>query len=91
MPGRYHQRMDMFTFIIVVVILSGVVAPLAKGAAHRLSKGQSRADTERLARIAAELEAAEQRLSDAERRLHLAEERLDFQEKLLSPRASRDP
>lgn len=80
--------MDLYVFILVVIVLSGVVAPLAKGAAHRLSKGQSPADRERLARLAAELEAAEQRLSDAERRLHLAEERLDFQEKLLSPRAS---
>lgn len=80
--------MDLFVFIIIVIVLSGVVAPLAKGAAHRLSKGQSRADAEKLARIVAELEAAEQRLADAERRLELAEERLDFQEKLLSPRAS---
>lgn len=81
--------MDVFVFIIIVIILSGVVVPLAKGAATRLSKGTSRADAERLARIAGELEAAEQRLSDAERRLQLAEERLDFQENLLAPRASR--
>jgi hypothetical protein len=81
--------MDIFVFIIIIIVLSGVVAPLAKGAANRLAKGTSRADAERIARIATELEAAEQRLADAERRLMLAEERLDFQENLLSPRASR--
>jgi hypothetical protein len=83
--------MDLFAFIIVVIVISGVITPLAKGAAHRLSKGPSRADMERLTRLAAELEATEQRLADAERRLELAEERLDFQENLLSPRASRGP
>ncbi|HSJ05905.1 MAG TPA: hypothetical protein VK936_04330 [Longimicrobiales bacterium] len=81
--------MDLYVFIIVIVLVSGVVVPLAKGAAHRLAKGTSRADTERLARLAGELETTEQRLSDAERRLQLAEERLDFQENLLAPRASR--
>jgi hypothetical protein len=81
--------MDVFSFIIVVIVLSGVVAPLAKGLGNRLSKGGAPAlDRARLERLAAELEQAEQRLADTERRLEHAEERLDFQEKLLSPRSS---
>jgi hypothetical protein len=82
--------MDVFSFIIAIVILSGVVAPLAKGIGSRLAKGGAPAvDRARLDRMAAELEAAEQRLADTERRLMLAEERLDFQERLLSSRSSR--
>lgn len=80
--------MDVFSFIIVVIVLSGVVAPVAKGLGNRLAKSGAPADRAKLDRLAAELESAEQRLADTERRLLLAEERLDFQERLLSSRAS---
>jgi uncharacterized protein (DUF3084 family) len=86
---RYHPVMDVFTFVIAIIVLSGVVAPLAKGLGNRLGKGGSPAESAKLARVVSELEAAEQRLGDAERRLQLAEERLDFQEKLLTARSSR--
>ncbi|CAN5767340.1 hypothetical protein BH23GEM9_BH23GEM9_21860 [soil metagenome] len=80
--------MTVFTFVIVIVVLSAVVAPLAKGLARRLSKGGPvGAD---LQRVLSELEQADQRLADTERRLQLAEERLDFQEKLLGSRAGAD-
>jgi hypothetical protein len=83
--------MDVFTFVIVIVILSGVVVPLAKGLGVRWARGASAVDARTLARLAAELEAAEQRLAETERRLMLAEERLDFQEKLLTARSTRPP
>ena len=83
--------MSVFGFVILIIIISAIIAPLAKGYGERLSKGGP--DPVDLARLRAELEAAEQRLNDTERRLHLAEERLDFQEKLLSSRSTvrRDP
>jgi hypothetical protein len=83
------QAMDVFTFVIAIIVLSGVVAPLAKGLGNRWAKGGSPAESAKLARLAAELESAEQRLADAEHRLLQAEERLDFQEKLLTSRSSR--
>lgn len=78
--------MGLFTFILIIVILSGIVAPIAKGMGDRLAKGTP--DGEHLTKLKAELEQADQRLADTERRLQLAEERLDFQEKLLSSRSS---
>lgn len=78
--------MGMFTFIIIVVAISGILGPIAKGIGDRLAKGG--ADSGHAAKLKAELEQAEQRIADAERRLQLAEERLDFQEKLLSSRSS---
>lgn len=78
--------MDVFTFVIAIVILSGVVAPIAKGIGGRLSRGGPA--TADLRRLADELERTEQRLADTERRLGQAEERLDFQERLLGARAS---
>jgi hypothetical protein len=78
--------MGMFTFILIIVVLSGIIAPIAKGLGDRLAKGSP--DTDHLAKLKAELDQADQRLADAERRLLLAEERLDFQEKLLSTRSS---
>jgi hypothetical protein len=83
---RYHQGMTVFMFVIMIIILTAIVGPLAKGYGERLSKGAP--DNRMLARMTEELERAEQRLSDTERRLQLAEERLDFQEKLLSSRSS---
>jgi hypothetical protein len=76
--------MGVFTFIIVIMILSGIVAPLAKGLSRRLAKGGP--DSREIAELKAELERAEQRISESERRLQLAEERMDFQEQLLSSR-----
>ena len=76
----------MFTFILIIVILSGIFSPIAKGLGARLSKGAP--DNRDLARLKEELDQAEQRLADAERRLQLAEERMDFQEQLLSSRSS---
>jgi uncharacterized protein (DUF3084 family) len=82
--------MDVFTFVLAIIVLSGVVSPLAKGIGNRLGKGgASAADAAKVARLASELEATEQRLAEAERRLYLAEERLDFQERLLTSRSSR--
>jgi len=78
--------MGVFTFIIIVVAISAILGPVAKGIGDRLAKG--RPDDGHLAKLMAELEHADQRLADAERRLYLAEERLDFQEKLLSSRSS---
>jgi uncharacterized membrane protein (DUF106 family) len=83
---RYHPVMGMFTFILVIVILSAIFAPIAKGLGERLSKGAP--DNRDLARLREELERADQRLADAERRLQQAEERMDFQEQLLSSRSS---
>jgi hypothetical protein len=80
--------MGVFEFVIVVVLASVILGPLAKGIGTRIGRSGAPPDAGRIARLAAELEAAEQRLSDAERRLFLAEERLDFQEKLLTARAS---
>jgi hypothetical protein len=79
--------MTVLVFVIVVIVLTGIMGPLAKGYGERLSKGGPAAVD--LARLRADLEATEQRLADTERRLELAEERLDFQEKLLSPRNPR--
>jgi hypothetical protein len=78
--------MSVFIFVLIIIFLSAVVAPLAKGLANRLAKGGPASSD--VARLAAELERAEQRLADTERRLYLAEERLDFQEKLLDSRTS---
>jgi hypothetical protein len=76
--------MNILLFIIIIVVISGVIAPLAKGFAGQLSK--SAPDSADLRRLAAELERTEQRLSETERRLSDAEERLDFQERLLTSR-----
>ncbi|HEX2168152.1 MAG TPA: hypothetical protein VHG09_13040 [Longimicrobiales bacterium] len=83
--------MGVFTFILIIIVLSAIISPIAKGLGDRLSKGGP--DSRYVAELKAELERAEQRLADAERRLELTEERLDFQEKLLSSRsnASRFP
>jgi hypothetical protein len=96
LPGnavlRYRSDiMSVFGFVIIIIVISAIIAPLAKGYGERLSKGGP--DPADLARLRAEMEAADQRLGDTERRLQQAEERLDFQEKLLSSRSSirRDP
>jgi hypothetical protein len=82
--------MNVFIFVLIIIFLTAVIGPLAKGIGDRIGRsGKPPLDEARLGRLAADLEAADQRLADAERRLHLAEERLDFQEKLLSARASR--
>jgi hypothetical protein len=78
--------MGLFTFILIIIVLSAIVGPIAKGLGDRLAKGGP--DTAYLEKLKAELEQADQRIADAERRLELAEERLDFQEKLLSSRSS---
>jgi Flp pilus assembly protein TadB len=77
--------MTIFVFIIMIIVISSIVAPLAKGYGERLSKGAP--ENRDIQRLTTELEQAEQRLAEAERRLLLAEERLDFQEKLLSSRS----
>ena len=76
--------MSVFFWIIAIMVVSGILSPIAKGIGRRISKPGP--DTGDLARIAQELERTEQRLSDTERRLQMAEERLEFQEKLLSSR-----
>ncbi|MGH7466276.1 MAG: hypothetical protein ACREK1_13925 [Longimicrobiales bacterium] len=76
----------MFTFILIIIILSGVVAPVAKGLGGRLAKGAP--DSRELGRLRTELERVDQRLTETERRLQLAEERMDFQEQLLSSRSA---
>jgi hypothetical protein len=81
--------MGMFTFIIIVVAISAILGPIAKGIGDRLAKSGPTAPD--LAKLRSDLEQADQRLADAERRLMQAEERLDFQEKLLSPRAGTRP
>jgi hypothetical protein len=83
---RYHHGMTILVFILMVVVISSIVAPLAKGYGERLSKGAP--DNREIQRVLTELERAEQRIADTERRLLLAEERLDFQEKLLSTRSA---
>jgi hypothetical protein len=75
--------MTVFMFVLIIIFLSAVVAPLAKGIGDRLAKGE--VSSAELRRLIATLEQTEQRLSDAERRLQHAEDRLDFQEKLLGP------
>lgn len=74
--------MTVFVFVVVVIALSSIVSPIAKGYARRLAA--SAPTPEALRRLQSELEQAEQRIADTERRLQLAEDRLDFQEKLLS-------
>lgn len=76
--------MNLFILIILVMVVSGILSPIAKGIGRRIS--QPPTDTADLARIAQELERTEQRLSETERRLQQAEERLEFQEQLLSSR-----
>jgi outer membrane protein TolC len=76
--------MNLLVMIIGVMVISGILSPIAKGIGRRIGKGGP--DSADLARIAAALESTEQRLADTERRLHQAEERLDFQEKLLDSR-----
>lgn len=78
--------MPVFAFILVIIFLTAVIGPLAKGIGDRIGRGG--AQSQDLLGLKRELEAAEQRLADAERRLQSAEERLDFQEKLLSSRSS---
>jgi division protein CdvB (Snf7/Vps24/ESCRT-III family) len=78
--------MGIFVFILIIMVLSGIVAPIAKGLGDRLAKGAP--NNKDLAQLRAELERADERLAEAERRLQLAEERMDFQEKLLSSRSS---
>jgi hypothetical protein len=75
--------MTVFVFIVVVIFLSGILGPIAKGYARRIATGGP--TPKALQDLKDELERAEQRIADAERRLHYAEERLDFQEKLLLP------
>jgi hypothetical protein len=75
--------MTVFVFIVVVIFLSGILGPIAKGYARRIAAGGP--SPQALQQLQRELEQAEQRIADAERRLQHAEERLDFQEKLLSP------
>lgn len=78
--------MGVFTFVLIIIILSAIVAPIAKGLGDRLAKGAP--DSRDLARLRAEIERADQRLTETERRLQLAEERMDFQEELLSSRST---
>ena len=61
--------MTLLLFILLVVVLSSIAAPLAKGYGERLSRGSP--DNRDLQRLAAELERTEQRLVEAERRLLL--------------------
>jgi hypothetical protein len=75
--------MTVFIFVVIVIFLSGILAPIAKGYARRIAT--SGPTPAMLQELRDELERAEQRIADAERRLHHAEERLDFQEKLLGP------
>lgn len=82
----YHPAMGVFMFVLVIIILSAIIAPIAKGFGDRLAKGGP--ESRDLAKLRAELEQADERLGEAERRLAQAEERLDFQEKLLSARSS---
>lgn len=81
--------MGVFMFVLIIIILSAIVAPIAKGFGERLGRGGP--DSRDLAELRSELERADQRLAEAERRLELAEERMDFQEKLLSSRSSATP
>ncbi|HEX6309366.1 MAG TPA: hypothetical protein VFZ69_14315 [Longimicrobiales bacterium] len=78
--------MPVLAFVLVIIFLTAVVAPLAKGIGERI--GRSGGSGEDLVKLREELERADQRLAETERRLQLAEERLDFQEKLLSSRSS---
>jgi hypothetical protein len=78
--------MGVYAFILVIIILSAIIAPIAKGLGDRLAKGAP--DGRDIARLKAELERADQRLAETERRLQLAEERMDFQEQLLSARST---
>jgi hypothetical protein len=75
--------MTVFIFVVVVIFLSGILSPIAKGYSRRIAAGG--ASPKVLQELREELERAEQRIAEAEHRLHLAEERLDFQEKLLGP------
>jgi hypothetical protein len=77
---------SIFFFLLLLVVLTGVLGPLARGFAARM--GNTPSDAAELARLRTLLEDADMRLQDAERRLRDAEERLDFQEKLLSSRSS---
>jgi hypothetical protein len=89
---RYHRRMPwIFVFIIIVVALTAVGAPIADGIARRLAKPDLHGGGEDLDQLRTELDRTTQRLEDTERRLMLAEERLDFQEKLLTSRSSVPP
>lgn len=80
--------MSLLYFILLLVVLTAIFEPLAKGIAKRIGNGGG--DPAELKRLRTLLEDTEQRLQDAERRLQQAEERLDFQEKLLSSRSSAD-
>lgn len=77
--------MDLFVFITIVIVVSGILGPLAKGLGRRIGKGGDSPELQVLRQALAE---AEQRLTETERRLAMAEERLDFQENLLTKRAT---
>jgi hypothetical protein len=81
-PHRYHPVVSILSFVVLLVVLTAVLEPLAKGIAKRI--GNTPSDAEELKRLRTLMEDADMRLQDAERRLREAEERLDFQEKLLS-------
>jgi hypothetical protein len=68
--------MGVFTFVLVIIILSAIIAPIAKGLGDRLATGAP--DGRDLARLKAELERADQRLAETERRLQLAEDEWTF-------------
>lgn len=71
------------SFIVLMVILIFVGAPLANALAERIAKGSSgrRAET---AALRGRLEQTEGRLLETEERLASVEERLGFYERLLA-------
>jgi hypothetical protein len=87
-PHRYHPAVSILFFVVIMVALTVVLEPLAKGFARRI--GNTPTDAAELARLRTLLEETDTRLQDAERRLRDAEERLDFQERLLSTRSSEE-
>jgi hypothetical protein len=81
----YHGSMELFSFILGLVILG----PIAKAIAVRIQRGSP--PPQNVADLKKTLHVTEQRLAETETRLAAVEERLDFYEKLLANPAQKTP
>lgn len=73
----------MPSFILIVILVIFVGAPLANAIAERISKAPMLEDSNQFRALRAQLEETESRLARSEERLASLEDRLEFYEKLL--------
>ncbi len=73
----------MPSFILIVILVIFVGAPLANAIAERISKAPLLEDSDQFRSLKAQLEETELRLARSEDRLASVEDRLQFYEKLL--------